>query len=283
MTDRGIAYGDGLFETISVVRRDMPLWRYHIERLQTGCETLNIPWSVADSTNLSKECLEVLRLNAAVDGIIKIIVTRGEGGRGYNPRHSENPSRIVSYFKAPTVPYANHRDGVAVKLCRTTLGRNERLAGIKHLNRLEQVLATGEWQGSGFSEGLMRDGRGAVIEGTKSNLFLVKEGQLITSCLNECGVKGVMRRYILEHSTRLGMKNSKRAISLDDLALAQEVFICNSVTGIWPVIRLSDDALLQPMTWQKGRTTDRLQLMIQSNLGIPQGHDEVFRSDENQQ
>lgn len=283
VTDRGIAYGDGLFETIAVIQQEMPLWQYHIERLQAGCQLLKIPWSVEDASNLKKECFEVLQLNAAVHGIIKIIVTRGEGGRGYNPQRSKTPSRIVSYFKVASVPRANYRDGVVVKLCRTPLGCNARLAGLKHLNRLEQVLATDEWQGSLYSEGLMRDGSGAVIEATKSNLFLVKDGKLITPSLTECGVKGVMRRYILEHAPRLGIKTSEQTVSLDHLALGQEVFICNSVVGIWPVIALQGEQLPHTVKWQKGRVTEELQRMIQSNLGLPLVDAGIDRSDENHQ
>lgn len=281
LSDRGLAYGDGLFETISVILREMPLWQYHIERLHAGCDELEIPWSHADSSKLRKECLEILDLNGYADGIIKVIVTRGEGGRGYSPLYSQSPSRIVSYFKHGGFPAANDRDGVAVKVCTTPLGHNPRLAGLKHLNRLEQVLATAEWQGSRdderqddeeieeYQEGLMLDCSGDVIEGTKSNLFLVKEGHLITPSLTECGVKGVMRRYLLQQTKRLGIKNSEQRMSLDDLAHAEELFICNSVFGIWPVVKLAGAQPGHPMRWQKGRVTERLQQLIRSNLGLP--------------
>jgi len=275
VTDRGIAYGDGLFETVSVIQREMPLWNYHVERLQAGCNALTIPWSKADSVQLRNECFEVLEFNGAEHGIIKIIVTRGEGGRGYNSQGAGNPSRIVSYFDAVSFPLTHYSDGITIKLCRTQLGHNPRLAGLKHLNRLEQVLATREWQGLEYDEGLMTDCNGDVIEATKSNLFLVKEGQLITPSLKACGVEGVMRRFLLERSLHLGLENIERRVSLDDLEQGEEVFVCNSVVGIWPVVKLAGDQLPQAFHWQKGAITERLQLMIQSELRLP--HNGVSR------
>ena len=267
--DRGLAYGDGLFETISVIRREMPLWRYHSERLLAGCKELKIPWNHADSVNLKEECLELLERNGRVHGIIKIIVTRGEGGRGYSPRSTSGPNRVVSCFDSAAASPGHQDDGVAVKICSTSLGHNRRLAGIKHLNRLEQVLATEEWHGSDYDEGLMRDCRGDVIEGTRSNLFLVRGGQLLTPSLEDCGVKGVMRRYILDQSAHMGIESSVRRVSLDCLEQSDEVFVCNGVHGIWPVVKLHGEPLSHPIGWQKGRLTERLQIMIQSNLGLP--------------
>jgi 4-amino-4-deoxychorismate lyase len=134
----------------------------------------------------------------------------------------------------------DHLSGIRVRLCETRLGHNSTLAGIKHLNRLEQVLARAEWKDAGISEGLMRDHNGNIVEGITSNVFLVQQGVLHTPSLDHCGVEGIMRGVILELATTLGIPNQVMPVSLQQLREAEEVFISNSLIGLWPVRTIDD-------------------------------------------
>jgi 4-amino-4-deoxychorismate lyase len=176
------------------------------------------------------------RLLAGADrAVLKLIVTRGAGGRGYRPPSLHMSSRILAMYPWPDYPASCREQGVKVRLCRIPLGRNSWLAGIKHLNRLEQVLARQEWDDPEISEGLMRDSDGNVVEGTMTNLFVVHEQRLMTSSLNACGVAGVMRGYLLDLARQEHMPIEECNISLARLYEADEVFLCNALIGIWPV------------------------------------------------
>jgi 4-amino-4-deoxychorismate lyase len=256
--DRGFQYGDGLFETIAV-RDGRPLrFARHLARLRRGAERLGIvPPSAA---MLEEEARQLCK--GTPRAVLKIIVTRGPGGRGYACDATAAPTRVLRLqpWRERSDDYARH--GVAVRLCHARLGRNPLLAGIKHLNRLEHVLARREWSDE-FAEGLMRDDTGDVIEGTMSNVFTVAAGALHTPDLSACGVEGVMRAVVLEAAAQLGLETRIGRITTDDLARAQEIFLTNSLIGIWPVIRLDrtvegkSEAAFAP-----GAVTHRLQETI---------------------
>ena len=165
-------YGDGLFETVRVVNGEAPLWRYHYIRLAKGCERLKL----SVDSQLSERLLSGLRrvvLEAGLESdscVVKIMITRGVGGRGYGPPSHVVPSEVIICYPFPEYPLSYSRDGVAVSTCQHRLSENVMLAGLKHLNRLDQVLATEELD-SLVAEGLMLDQRGHVIEGTKSNIL----------------------------------------------------------------------------------------------------------------
>ncbi len=233
--DRGLLYGDGLFETLAV-RAGRPLhWERHRARLERGCRRLAI--ACPDAGVLRAEVEHVAGPFAR--GVVKVVLTRGPGPRGYRPAAGA-PTRIVSAHSPPSYPPARASEGVAVRWCATRLGRNPALAGLKHLNRLEQVLARAEWDEPEIAEGLMQDDGGAVIEGTMSNLFAVFDGVLVTPDLSECGVAGITRERILEHAGALGIAAQVRRIPAEALEAAQELFLCNTLIGIWPVRRLAD-------------------------------------------
>jgi len=231
VTDRGLQYGDGLFETLAL-RNGRPLmWDRHVQRLGEGCRRLDLP---APEAGLLRE--EVIRI-AGTDtrAIAKIILTRGSAGRGYRVNAAGTVSRIVQRLPWPTYPEEAGKKGVAVRWCETRLARQPRLAGMKHLNRLEQVLARAEWQDD-YAEGLMRDTDGLVIEGTKTNLFLVcADGTVVTPDLSQSGVAGVMRAQVLDSATAMGMTCSIQAVTTDTVESAQELFLTNSLIGIWPI------------------------------------------------
>ena len=244
--DRGLQYGDGLFETLRIHAGLPLLWEAHLARLTQGCERLGIPTPEAERLREEAE-----RLCAGVaDGVLKIIVTRGSGGRGYRPPGRPRPTRLLAVYPYPDYPADNRSRGVEVRLCETRLGLNPALAGLKHLNRLEQVLGRAEWNDTTIAEGLMRDIEGNIIEGTMSNVFVVQAGRLRTPGLSRCGVAGVMRARVLAEAATLGIPSEECRLGVADLETADELFLTNSVIGIWPVRRFAgrDFAAPGPLT-----------------------------------
>ncbi|MDE2070310.1 MAG: aminodeoxychorismate lyase [Gammaproteobacteria bacterium] len=238
VSDRGLQYGDGVFETLPVKHGQIALLAYHLDRLYAGCERLaiNAP---------SREKLQSELLSAACGeqhAILKLLITRGVGGRGYRPPPDSETTRILTRHPWPDHPSAWSGVGIQLRVCSTRLGHNSRLAGLKHLNRLEQVLARAEWsEREPWQEGLMLDEEGAVIEGTMTNVFVcMADGRRITSELSRCGVAGVMRRHLLERAVEAGEPVQEAQLSLKELQAAREVFVCNSLIGIWPVRRLDN-------------------------------------------
>ncbi|MFZ0695305.1 MAG: aminodeoxychorismate lyase [Alphaproteobacteria bacterium] len=229
--DRGFQYGDGLFETVKLADGVLEFWSRHMARLLAGCVRLRIP--APDPALLRSEAQKLCAGTAR--GAIKIVVTRGAGGRGYRPPEPANPNRIVALFPAPEYPELFTENGVRVRFCQTRLSDQPLLAGLKHLNRLEQVLARGEWSDDGIQEGLMLDGEDSIIEGTMTNLFIARDGILRTPALSQSGVDGILRGVVMDLARYLGIKTNIRRISRDELDAADEIFLTNSIIGIWPV------------------------------------------------
>ena len=250
--DRGLLYGDGVFETIAVRKGRMTLWDRHMQRLVRGCERLAIP--IPDITKLKSEA-DWLAGHAPLQ-VIKIIITRGEGGRGYNIPDQQHPTRILSTHAWPVYPEQMHEKGIRAKICEHRLGVNPALAGIKHLNRLEQVLARHEIKGTDYFEGLLRDTDSNIIEGTLSNVFMVKQGNLYTPDLSGCGVEGVMRSLVLELASNEGIKCNINSFTVDELLSADEVFLTNSLAGIVPVTGL------EQQSYPAGAITKTIQKLI---------------------
>jgi len=252
--DRGLQYGDGLFETMGVRDGQVSSWPRHMARLLAGCQRLGI--QAVDDGQLAHEAAGLLA--GTERGVLKLIVTRGSGGRGYRVPENAEPRRILQLHPWPDFPPAAGEAGVAVRLCSTRLSHNPLLAGIKHLNRLEQVLARREWDDSHIAEGLLLDIDGRLVEGTMSNLFLVRDEVLLTPDLRRCGVAGIMRSIILEHAERQSLGAEIRSLDSADLLAADEVFLCNSLIGIWPV------SAVDGRQFRKGAVTDRLQQLLQA-------------------
>jgi len=229
--DRGLHYGDGVFETLKVIKGHPLRLQQHLQRLQHGCERLRIP-----QPPLSVIMDEIkLMTRDDTNTVLKIMITRGQGGRGYRVPEPAQASRILIRYDMPSYPSDYYQRGVAVGLCASTLSCNPRLAGIKHLNRLEHILARDEWQGDSISEGLMTDPQGFIIEGTMSNVFLVNNMRLVTPDISSCGVAGIMRQQVLELAQDLGISIDITQVDRDELFNASEVFLTNSLIGIWPV------------------------------------------------
>ncbi len=234
VSDRGLQYGDGLFETLAVRDGAPCLWHAHLDRLARGADRLGIPCPPQEL--LLRECRQLA--GGESTGVVKIILTRGSGGRGYGPPEGPQPSRILTLHPWPDYPPDWGEQGVEVIFCRTRLGENPVLAGLKHLNRLEQVLARSEWRDRGIAEGLMQDIRGRIIGGTMSNLFLVRAGRLLTPRLDTCGIAGTVRDLVLRIAGAFGSKVLERDIMRADLFAADGLFLTNALIGVWPVRRL---------------------------------------------
>jgi 4-amino-4-deoxychorismate lyase len=226
--DRGLQYGDGVFETMRVRRRGIRLFELHLERLYRGCRTLKI--AAPSSLLLSRELKAIAA--AQREGILKLIVTRGSGPRGYRPSGRERGTRIAISYAQPRGARVQESKRSRLRVCATPLGANPRLAGLKTLNRLESVLARAEWDDAKIWEGLMRDTDGNWVCGTMSNLFLRRGTVLMTPLIDRCGVAGVMRRWILENAVGLRLRTVERRIRWQDLVDAEEVFMSNAVVGI---------------------------------------------------
>ena len=232
--DRGLMYGDGVFRTL-LIRQGKPLlWQQHYNKLQHDCQAIGI---VCPSIQLLSTDLEQLSQEQP-DVIAKIIITRGSASRGYAPAANPIVTRILSSSAIPNYPATNSTAGIKVHLCKLRLGHQPQLAGVKHLNRLENVLAASEWTDPAIAEGLLLDEDEHLIEGTRSNLFLVRNGKLFTPDLSKCGVAGVQRERIMAYAREQGMVCKVTELQMDDLLAADEVFVVNSVMGLWPVREL---------------------------------------------
>lgn len=234
--DRGFQYGDGLFETIEVDNGRPVFLDRHFSRLEHGCRRLKIP-----CPDLNLLTAEATRLSdSVVRAVLKIIVTRGAGGRGYRQPDSVWPTRVVSLHPFPDYPEVFEREGICARFCLTRLGLNPALAGIKHLNRLEQVMARAEWNDPAIQEGLMLDLDGHVIEGTMTNLFYIRDGRLHTSPVSAAGIAGITRSVIIELADLHRLELAQHYFDTCELLAAEEIFVCNSVIGLWPIIRLAN-------------------------------------------
>lgn len=254
--DRGLQYGDGLFETMRVRGGAVRLLEFHLERLDAGCRRLCI---TPPNERLLRR--EIRSAAARCDsGILKLIVTRGVGTRGYRPVGTEHSTRILSLQRLARGTEPGPPGPARVRLCRTRLGANPALAGIKTLNRLESVIARMEWADANVWEGLMQDGDGHVVCGTMSNLFLCTGSKLRTPLLDRCGVAGVMRRWIMKQAELLNLRVEERRIHMDDIAQADEVFLSNAVAGVVPVaeIRVGNARIRPPEMQAATRLRARL-------------------------
>lgn len=227
-TSRGLAYGDGLFETLLVNGGRPRRWQAHMDRLGGGCERLGLvmpPQSIL--------LREVQTVSAGLtDAVVKIVLARGGQARGYVPPADAACTRVVSSHHLPNDMGAQAESGLRARTCSLRLSIQPALGGIKHLNRLEQVLASAELRETGEDEGILLNQEDYVISAVSANIFLVAEDQLLTPRLDRCGVRGVVRQQIL---TAFGPRCQRRRITPDMLQEADEVFICNAVRGVVPL------------------------------------------------
>lgn len=254
--DRGLAYGDGLFETV-LVRDGQPLlWDYHMARLERGIDRLALPRpDFAAFHGLPAQCGPGLR-------VLKLILTRGSGGRGYRP--PEAPDLRWRWKDSPFKPSPGRWfEGVAVRCCELRLGIQPRLAGIKHLARLENVLARQEWQDDAIAEGVLCDSQGHLVEATAMNLVWRRAGRLETPLLDRCGVDGTLLSALDEV-----VDLDRVRVGLDTLLTADAAWLINSVQGVWPIRRLDDSAGNALKQWSL-ESNDTFRHAAHRQLGYP--------------
>ena len=227
--DRGLAYGDGVFETILVHRGSPVWWNAHVARLRRGCDVLGI--ASPDPAFLQTQCAGLIEDCAR--GVLKIILTRGVGERGYAISANAEPTLVLSLDDAPSPPPAG---GLNLRWCEIALAIQPRLAGIKHLNRLEQVLARTEWNDPAIHEGLLCDTRGRVVGATSANLFVLRDGRWLTASVADCGIAGTCRAWLLANVAGCAEVELRRA----DVESAEALILCNSVRGILLVAALGE-------------------------------------------
>ncbi|MBT8440346.1 MAG: aminodeoxychorismate lyase [Gammaproteobacteria bacterium] len=242
--DRAFQYGDGLFETVAVVNGKPALLELHLQRLKYGLSRLAFP-------DFSFQPLidDIEEKSRAFDlATLKLVVTRGESQRGYLPSSSPDINMLLVFSEKQLTESISR--AASLCFCETRLGLNPLLAGIKHLNRLEQVLAKKESHDRGYDDGLVADIDGNIIEATSANLFLWKTGKLMTSDLSRCGIAGVVRQLVFEIAEKMHMPVEVVNMSKTECKNADALFLTNSLNGITPVNSL-EDVSFDPGKWPK--------------------------------
>lgn len=254
VTDRGFTYGDGLFETIAVRAGQARFLALHLDRLLAGCGRLRI--AAPARTILDVDLAAAAR--GIRHGVLKVIVTRGPGPRGYGL--PVQPVTTVVWGTGESQPLPSLP--IEIRWCETMTAANPATAGLKSLGRLDQVLARAEWSQPEVAEGLMTCTEGHLIGGTASNVFLVAGDRVLTPAVHRAGVAGVMRRVVLEAVQKAGMAIVEAQLAPSEVGNAAEVFVTNALTGIRPVRRLGSQ------TWRTGPITRRLQqLLVAAGVG----------------
>lgn len=239
LDDRAMHYGDGLFETVRVERRAAPLWDWHLQRLTAGCTRLRLPRPPAEQ--LWEAIASAVSNEAAT--VVKLIISAGSGPRGYARPQSVSPKVYVQ-----SAPVSDSRMNLRAVWCQTLCSIQPQLAGIKHLNRLEQVLARMECTDVGADEGLMLDTSGAVISATAGNLLIRRSGRWLTPPLDRCGVAGVARRWLMQS---FGIVES--TMSIADVDAADCLVVSNAIHGPRQVLELGGRQYLPDLevsAWQ---------------------------------
>lgn len=261
LPDRGLDYGDGLFETL-LLRSGTPLvLELHLDRMQRGLSALGFP---ADTRNRLEECLsrslDALTKRASPWASMRITVSRGAGPRGYAPPEEPSPRILISVGEQALNP----RLMAAPAVLGTAALRwsvQPALAGLKHLNRLEQVLAAAEARQRGWDEAVMLDQAGQAVSVTAGNLFLVRDGEIHTAMLDQCGIAGTRRHLIMQRwAPALGIGVRETRLEPGQLEQADEVFFSNSLTGIRPV------ASINSANWSSHPICEALHARYQADL-----------------
>ncbi|AWL12021.1 Aminodeoxychorismate lyase [Saliniradius amylolyticus] len=233
ITDRGFNYGDGVFTTAVVENGQLQHWPLHQQRLAEGLKRLRIPFEHWPSL------LDSIKLQAMAhrQAVMKIIITRGSGGRGYTPPKEPQPNWVISVHDFPEKYVSWREQGIELGLSAVKLAKQPLLAGIKHLNRLEQVLVQQELQDKPYADALVCDTDGVMVETAMANLFWCKDDDWFTPELRQAGVAGVMRHRVLAAMHQQGIDCYPVRQMPMMLEQADSAFICNSVMGRVPVVR----------------------------------------------
>jgi 4-amino-4-deoxychorismate lyase len=261
IADRAVQYGDGCFTTMAYRAGKLELFDAHIERLRLACKALFIQYddwsglkqSIIDSFSQTKDC----------KCVVKVIITRGEGGRGYSPENVSSPNVIITQHQIPDHYHQWQSNGISLTRSAVKLARQPLLAGIKHLNRLEQILVKQDLHSSGFDDAIVCDTELNIIETSVGNLFWYKNNRWFTSSLEYSGVEGVMRNLLLSLMTEKGLSCDVVQGSFDDLLESQEILVCNSLMTIIPVSSLFCPKTKQTRQYQNQNTLRLQKLMFE--------------------
>jgi 4-amino-4-deoxychorismate lyase len=262
--DRSLRYGDGLFETVRVLAGQPVLMQEHWARLSIGCERLGL----VDEA-IWRDHVAAFLVNRG-DGILRIQVSAGSGGRGYSRPQPCQPVLVLNWFDEPPPPRAWSTQGICIGETHLGLAEQPALAGIKHCNRLEQVLLRDQLSAMpACQEALVYDQAGRIIEGVFSNIFFVSNGQLHTPALGRCGVRGVLRDALLQACQARGMPVIVSDFTRADLLSAEAIFFVNSVNGLWPVRH-----------WCVALAAEQPRLNVHQSVDESlRGHDKAWRID----
>lgn len=231
IADRAAQYGDGFFTTAKIHQGEVQFWRDHLERLMLTAKALHI--ELPSVLDLFQEVQQVLQQHPT--GVLKIMISRGQGGRGYSPSGCGPTTRVLSVTELPA-HYANWQNqGIELTVCQQRIGSSPMLAGYKTLNRLEQVLLKREVEQAGTDDGIVLDQNGHVVEATAANIFWYHQGTWYTPDLRQAGIKGIMRKQVLAVCERLAIPCQQGQYPLADVLGAEAVFICNSLMGLVPI------------------------------------------------
>lgn len=225
--NRGLAYGDGLFTTAKIIGGKVQYLTAHVHRLLLGCEKLAL--LAPDKVELTKQFIKIAEQYSLA--VLKVIITAGSGGRGYARSNTSHSNVIIMVYD-----YPNHYDelvsqGISLGNSNQQIGVNPMFSGIKHLNRLEQVLLRQELVGSKEDDLIVTNVNDEVIEATSANLFFWLDDKLCTPDIALSGVNGIMRQTILQQYPDTLIRN----VSLKQLESSTAMFICNCVMGVMPV------------------------------------------------
>lgn len=228
---RGLQYGDGVFRTILIWDAQPIDWDRHMEKLSADCAALDL--DLPDLALLHGEAMQLAKTQARA--VLKVIVMRQSGGRGYR-FEAQDSDRLLMRYSAPQYPDHYWDSGIETFCSDFRLASQPALAGLKHLNRLEQVMASRNWP-KNADEGILCDQAGILVSGTRSNLFWISAGRLHTPSLEQSGVSGMMRKKIIALAEAAGIATSVVKAPLTALEQADEAFVCNALIGIWPLRR----------------------------------------------
>lgn len=232
--DRGLMYGDGVFRTLRVVDSVPRWWNEQLAKLTVDCGRIGLP--APDVAEWNRDLATIAPSLSA--GVLKLLVTRGSGPRGYSPQAAQKNRRLMRYDPGHMDAKRDFAAGISVRLCALRLGWQPRLAGVKHLNRLENVLARAEWDTPEFDEGLLLDQSEQVISGVMSNLFIWHRNRLLTPRLDQCGVAGAARDRLMRLARAQGLNVEETRLSLQAVLEADEAMLTNSLWGLRRVARL---------------------------------------------
>ena len=254
--DRGLVYGDGVFETLRYENGRYHLFQAHMQRLKHGCKMLEISCPEARITEQFAATADYLATADCQSATVRLVLTRGNAvnqsaGRGYGGEH-ESPNLVMSVFAA-SLPWRGELPALTLRTCEHQLPRQPRLAGIKHCNRLDQVLAARELRHHGLTEGLLYDLEGHLVSGVAANVFLLLNDVLVTPELSQCGIAGTVREALLGSvALRCGLEVAERRLDATHIQRASEIFLTSSLQGLRQV------AVVDGMEFPEHSVTDQL-------------------------